>query len=490
MMKRLLCLLAGLFLLATATSQGEAAVQPKQPNILFFFADDLRADTVGAFGGKDVHTPNIDALAARGTKFTQIYCMGSRHGAVCAPSRAMLMSGRMLTHAPDNLKGIKTLPQYLRDVGYETFATGKWHNGNESLTRSFPDARSVFRGGMCDHFQVPLCDVIDGEVVNKRNPEGHSTEHFADAVIDFLKRHKSSNTDAPFFAYVPFTAPHDPRDPPQHWLEKLKDLPRPELPNNFRGQHGLNLGKMTMTVRDENLLGWPRDKEQLRDQLVEYRALVSHLDAQVGRVLATLADAGLAEDTLVVFTADHGLALGSHGLLGKQSLYEHSMRSPCVMAGPNIPVGESRNQLAYLFDLTATCLQSAGVDAGAGVHGQSLWPVLRGKSKGRDELLFLYAKTQRALRVGDHKLIRLPQIDRTLLFNVKADPDELHDLSELPAMKPLHDKLCERMRILQSECGDPLAWTAKDQLPVEIDLTGKRWPADRWQPQWIRKKYW
>lgn len=490
MIMRLLCLLAGSLLVASATSQDAAAQKPKQPNILFFFADDLRADTIGAFGGKHVHTPNIDALAARGTKFTQIYCMGSRHGAVCAPSRAMLMSGRMLTHAPDNLKGVKTMPQYLRDVGYETFTTGKWHNGDESLTRSFPNARSVFRGGMCDHFQVPLCDVVDGKIVNKRKPAGHSTEHFADAVVDFLKRHKSSGTDKPFFAYVPFTSPHDPRDPPQQWLDKLKDLPRPELPKNFRGQHGLNLGKMTMTVRDENLLGWPRDEQLLRDQLVEYRALVSHLDAQVGRVLETLANAGLEEDTLIVFTADHGLALGSHGLLGKQSLYEHSMRSPCVISGPGIPVGESRNQLAYLFDLTATCLQSAGVDAGADVHGQSLWPVLRGKGTGRDELLFLYAKTQRALRVGDHKLMRLPKIDRTLLFNVKTDPDELHDLSNLPEMKQLHDKLCERMRSLQEECDDPLAWTAKEQLPVEIDLTGKRWPADRWQPQWIRKKYW
>jgi arylsulfatase A-like enzyme len=161
-----------------------------------------------------------------------------------------------------------------------------------------------------------------------------------------------------------------------------------------------------------------------------------------------------------------------------------------VISGPGVPVGESRDQLAYLFDLTATCLQSAGVDAGSEVHGQSLWPVLRNQGEGRDELLFLYAKTQRALRVGDHKLIRLPQIDRTLLFNVKTDPDELHDLAKLPEMKELHDQLCDRMRSLQAECDDPLAWTAKKQLPVEIDLTGKRWPADRWQPQWIRKKYW
>lgn len=479
---------------ALFAQQAEAPAAKPAPNILFFFADDLRADTVGAFGGKNVHTPNIDALAARGTKLTQMYCMGSRHGAVCAPSRAMLMSGRILTRAPDNLKNIKTLPQFLRDVGYATFTTGKWHNGDESLTRSFPNARSVFRGGMCDHFQVPLCDVVDGKVVNKRNPAGHSSEHFADAVIDFLKRHGSTGGEKPFFAYVPFTSPHDPRDPPREWLDKLKNLPRPELPKNYRGQHGLNLGKPTMTVRDENLMGWPRDPELLRDQLVEYRALVAHQDAQVGRVLAALKEAGLDDNTLVVFTADHGLALGSHGLLGKQSLYEHSMRSPCVVAGPGVPKGESRDGLAYLLDLTATCLETAGLHNVDGVDGRSLWPMLKGDgsaaAKGREELLLIYNKTQRAMRIGKHKLIRLPQIDRTLFFNVADDPDELRDLAGDEAMAELRATFEQRLRAAQKRAADGCAWTAKKQVPVELDLTGKRWPADRWQPDWIRKKYW
>jgi len=493
MMKRFLAAI-WLLVVGVAAQTDASTATPRRPNILFFFADDLRADMVGCFGGEDVHTPNIDALAARGTALTQVYCRGSRHGAVCAPSRAMLMSGRILTRAPDKLKGIKTLPEYLREAGYVTFATGKWHNGDEALTRSFPHARSVFRGGMCDHFQVPLCDIVDGEIVNKRKPAGHSSEHFADAVIDFLKRHKSSGAEDPFFAYVPFTSPHDPRDPPRQWLERLKDLPRPKLPVNFRGQHGLNLGKPTMTVRDENLLGWPRDEELLRDQLVEYRALVAHQDAQVGRVLAALAASGLAEDTLVVFTADHGLALGSHGLLGKQSLYEHSMRSPCVIAGPGVPAGASRDGLAYLFDLTATCLETAGVAKPAGVDGRSLWPMLRQAdapaANGRDELLLIYSKTQRAIRHGDHKLIRFPQVDRTMLFDVVADPHELRDLSDDPASQELRAALAQRLRAAQARCEDPLAWTAKTLIPVELDLTGKRWPPDRWQPKWIREKYW
>jgi arylsulfatase A-like enzyme len=465
-----------------------ACCRAQQPNVLFVFADDLRADTVGAFGGVDVHTPNLDALAAKGTKLTQVYCQGSRHGAVCAPSRAMLMSGRMLTKAPDNLKERKTLPEYLREAGYRTFMAGKWHNGDAALTRAFPDARAVFRGGMCDHFQVPLCDVVEGEVVNKRRPAGHSTEHFCEATIDFLRRHAARGDGRPFFSYLPLTAPHDPRDPPRRWLERLADLPAPALPENFRGQHGLNLGRMTMTVRDENLMGWPRDPDQLVDQLREYRALVAHLDEQVGRVLAALEELGVLDDTLVVFTADHGLALGSHGLLGKQSLYEHSMRSPCILAGPGVPVG-ARDGLAYLFDLTATVLESAGVQ-GAAIDGRSVWPMVKDGAPGRDDLVQLYAKTQRAIRRGDHKLIRYPRIDRTVLYDLANDPHELVDLAGRPEHAGLQRELEVLLKRRLAEAGDELAWRTEERDPVVLDLSGKRSPPDRWQPEWIREKYW
>ncbi|MCK5941648.1 MAG: sulfatase-like hydrolase/transferase, partial [Planctomycetes bacterium] len=412
----------------------------------------------------------------------------SRHGAVCAPSRAMLMSGRTLTRAPDDLNGCKTLPEYLREAGYATFMAGKWHNGDAALTRAFPDARAVFRGGMCDHFQVPLCDVVDGEIVHRRRPAGHSTEHFCEATIDFLRRHARNGGERPFFSYLPLTAPHDPRDPPRRWLERLAEQPGPELPANFRGQHGLNLGRMTMTVRDENLMGWPRDPALLREQLREYRALVAHLDEQVGRVLATLDELGLRERTLVVFTADHGLALGSHGLLGKQSLYEHSMRAPCILSGPGVPIAE-RDGPAYLFDLTATVLETAGA-APAGIDGRSLWPMVRGEAGGRDELVLLYARTQRAIRVGDHKLIRYPRIDRTVLYDLARDPDELTDLADEPAHAERRRQLEARLRASLAALGDDLAWRAERLDPVEIDLTGKRWPADRWQPEWIWRKYW
>ena len=203
---------------------------------------------------------------------------------------------------------------------------------------------------------------------------------------------------------------------------------------------------------------------------------------------ATLEELGVLKDTLVVFTADHGLALGSHGLLGKQSLYEHSMRSPCVLAGPGVPVG-ARDGLAYLYDLTATVLDAAGAPQ-PNLDGRSLWPMVREGAGGRADLVQLYAKTQRAIRRGSFKLIRYPRIDRTVLYDVVHDPHELVDLAGRAEHAELQRELEALLRARLKQVGDDLPWRTPDQDPVEVNLAGKRFPPDRWQPAWIRKKYW
>lgn len=462
---------------------------PERPNILVLFADDLRRDALGAFGSTAGATPHLDALAARGFAFDRAECMGSRHGAVCMPSRAMLLSGRALTQVRDDLAGAGTFPEALRASGYATSMTGKWHNGEASLKRSFPDAKAVFLGGMADHFHVPLVDVTAGAIANKRTGDRHSSELFADATIEFLRDHASAGRQqAPFVFYAAFTAPHDPRDAPLEFRERFyRDLP--PLPRNFRGQHGLDLGAQTMTVRDEQLLPWPRPPELVRQQLAEYLALVAHLDEQIGRILAELERTGLAESTLVVFAADQGLALGSHGLLGKQSLYQHSMGAPVLLAGPGVPHGGS-HALVYLFDLCATICDAAGSPPPDGAAGRSLLPLLQGGDAACRQYLFtLYADTQRAVRDERYELIRLPQIDRTLLFDLRADPDELHDLAGDPARAADLQRLAAALREQQAVFADPLPWTAANVLPAEIDLSGQPRQPDRCQPQWIRDKY-
>lgn len=455
-----------------------------RPNVLFLFADDQRPDTVGAFGNEHVRTLNLDSIARRGFRFASNYCMGSIHGAVCQPSRAMLMSGRTLYRVPMDLEGVPTLPELLGEAGYATFGTGKWHNGGKSFLRSFQRGKAVMLGGMSDHTAVPVVDVTDShELTSKRTGEGFSSELFADAAIDFLEGHAG---DRPFFVYVSFTAPHDPRQPPRAYREHYYRN-RPPLPLNFLPQHPFHNG--WMVGRDEKLAPWPRTATVVSDQLAEYYGLITHMDHQIGRVLTALELNGHADDTIVVFAADHGLAMGSHGLLGKQSVYEHSMGCPLMLAGPGIPHGETQ-ALTYLYDVFPTLCALTGVDVPEGVEGKDLSAVWRGERETvRDTLFLTYEDKMRALRDARYKLIRYPRIAHTQLFDLAEDPHELHDLAGLPE----HAERAERMMGLlaewQGRVDDPHPLTIAEPEPMEIDLAGRAREPDRWQPDWIVEKY-
>ncbi|MCA9264051.1 MAG: sulfatase-like hydrolase/transferase, partial [Planctomycetales bacterium] len=269
-------------------------------NILFLFADDQRADSIAAWGNEHISTPNIDALARRGVSFRQNYCFGSRHGAVCQPSRAMLMSGRHLFAVDDAITGAVTFPQLLQSHGYTTFATGKWHNGAPSLLRSFARAQTIMLGGMSDHNQVPVRNRQDHNTMSDASRGGkHSSELFADTAIEFLNSYRD---ERPFLCYCAFTAPHDPRDPPAKFRQQYYDQ-RPPLPANFLPQHPFDNGQLVL--RDENLAPWPRTRAIVSDQLAEYYGMITHLDEQIGRVLTALADSPHAENTLIIYAADH-----------------------------------------------------------------------------------------------------------------------------------------------------------------------------------------
>lgn len=460
---------------------------PARPNVLFLFADDQRADTIGAWGNPHIRTPNLDRLTEEGFSFRTNYNLGANSGAVCVPSRAMLNSGRAYFRIQNNLEGERILPELLAANGYTTFATGKWHNQRPSWLRGFQQGRAVFFGGMSDHLQVPLWDLSpDGELVNERVGDRPSSELFADAAIEFLTTY---DEDAPFYAYVAFTAPHDPRQPPEDDRQAYYDNP-PPLPANFLPQHPFNLAG-ALTVRDEALAAWPRTEDVVRDQLAEYYALITHLDGQIGRVLEALEASGHAENTLVVYAADHGLALGSHGLLGKQSVYEHSQRSPLMFAAPWIEHGES-TAFSYLLDIFTTVLAQTGtaLPDGVTIDGQDLAPVWRGDvSSIRDSVFLAYQGLSRSVRDDRYKLIRYPRIDHTQLFDLVADPDEMVDLAGDPAHASRVEVLTALLTDWQRRLGDPLPWTADELLPMEVDLTGRERQPDQCQPAWIVEKY-
>ncbi len=474
-------------LFAVLTVTVAPAQTRKRPNILFLFADDQRADTIGAHGNPHIRTPHLDGLVASGTSFRNHYIFGGNNGAVCMPSRAMLMTGKTWFHIDSaTLKGEKLLPELLGENGYATFGTGKWHNGQASWQRAFQRGKTIMFGGMSDHSQVPVQDLgPDGKLTATRTGEKFSSEMFADSTIEFLE---TRDRTKPFFAYAAFTAPHDPRMPPvPHREAYYRNLP--PLPRNFQGQLGFDNGHMR-GGRDENLGAWPRTEAMVRNQLAEYYGMITHLDEQIGRVLAALKKTGEADNTIIIYTADNGLALGSHGLLGKQNVFEHSMRIPLMVTGPGVPRGKTVKAFTYMLDLFPTLCGVTGIGAPAGLEGESIEPLWQGKkTKIRDSIFLPFLDVQRAVRDERWKLIAYPKIGHLQFFDLQTDPHETTDLYGRPEHAAHVARLRGLMREWQTRVGDTVAIPTESRPAERVDLTGRERQPDQWQPAWIVKKY-
>lgn len=455
-------------LLALVPALAHAQNKVKRPNVVFLFTDDQRADTIAALGNKHIKTPNLDALVARGTTFTRAYCMGAMQGAVCVPSRAMIMSGRTLFRINEKLDGIPTWPAMFARAGYRTFITGKWHNQQASVLAAFTDGKNVFFGGMGDPHKLPVADITPKRTLTEKKLSGkHSCELFADSAIDFIKQQKGD--EKPFVAYVAFNGPHDPRTAPKEYHAPY-DQNKPPLPANYLPVHPFNNGDMVL--RDEKLAPWPRTQDVVRQHLADYYAYITFVDAQIGRIVQALRDAGLEDDTIIVFASDHGLAIGSHGLFGKQNLYDHSMRAPLIFAGPGVPKGKSTDAMCYLLDIFPTLGDLAKVQGPAGSEGMSLVPFMNGDTKGSRESIFLaYRQFQRAVREDRWKIIVYPHINKTQLFDLANDPHEMKDLADDPAHAKTVARLTDKLKDWQQKLGDKQALRSEKPLPEKFDFS-------------------
>lgn len=432
-------------LLLAAASCGTVATPDdappaRRPNVLLVVADDQSVFDLPIYEpSSPLHAPHLARLAAEGTTIDAAYHMGSWSGAVCTPSRHMIMSGRTLWHLPS--RGIggegpnalcppdlaeQTLPAVFARAGYETMRTCKRGNSYEGANEQFQVRHDATKRGAA--------------------PEDGSAWH-GERVLEYLDDRAARDADAPFFVYLGFSHPHDPRPASDALLARYgasNDGPldpptdaTPALPVNHLTAHPFPDGHPEL--RDEvavDGMGRRRDPATVRNEFGRQLACSDAIDVELGRVLAHLEASGELEHTIVVYTADHGIAIGRHGLAGKQNLYEHSWRVPLVVRGPGVAAGARARGNVYLLDLLATLCDLTGVEAPETSEGTSFRDVLAGRADVvRDVLYGAYCggtkPGMRSVRRGDWKLIEYEVLDGTVretqLFDLSANPYELLD---------------------------------------------------------------
>ncbi|WP_298869366.1 sulfatase-like hydrolase/transferase [uncultured Gimesia sp.] len=472
-----------LFFLAAALllphSQSESAEEPppkppKRPNIVFLLSDDQRPDTIGALGNPVIKTPHLDQLVKQGTSFTRAVCANP----ICTPSRAEILTGVSGFHngSLDFGKPIKKeLPTWattMHNAGYNSWYVGKWHNDGKPIQRGYDETLGLFTGGGA-RWAVPSYDG-NGVLItgyrgwifqdDKRNffPEkgvglsSNISEHFADAAIEFIERKHTK----PYFLHVCFTAPHDPLFVPIGY-EQYYDPDKMPLPANFRGEHPFEHGNQY--GRDEVLLPFPRTKKVVQHDLSLYYSVISHLDAQVGRVVEALKKTGQWENTILIYSSDHGLAMGSHGLRGKQNMYEHTVGVPMILVGPGITANQRSEVQCYLRDLYPTTCDLAGISIPKSVQGNSLKPALKGDKQQIYEEVYCYFRNfQRMIRTDRWKLIVYPHLKRVQLFDLKNDPLEQHDLSDEDEFQKIRTTLHQKLNAWRMQQNDSSLQAPKD----------------------------
>ena len=394
--------------LKSAAAGGVAAerlqsASAERPNFLFLIADDLTFRAIHTLNNPEVRTPHLDSLANRGCAFTHCFHQGSWQPAVCVASRTMLNTGLTAFRAQRQVEKTPLWGETLGAAGYDTFLIGKWHISRSTQERSFKEtgqlSPGMFESGPAAYNRpspgntwTPWDTALKGQWLHtsewqkaKKDEVKHSAQIWAEGAADRIAR--QAGRDAPFFIYVGFNSPHDPRQAPKEIVD-LYPSGRIQVPPNYLPEHPFDQGDHR--GRDEVLAPFPRTREAVQVHRSEYYAHVTFLDAQIGRILEALEKSGKAANTYVILTADHGLAVGQHGLMGKQNLYDHSTRMPLLVAGPGIPRGKRVDAMVYQHSMFATTCELAGVPVPKTVEFPSLVDLLKGKESEKHDAVFSF----------------------------------------------------------------------------------------------------
>jgi choline-sulfatase len=437
-------------------------------NVLVLMSDEHSRFAMGAYGHPIIRTPNLDALAARGTRFTNAYC-GSP---ICVPSRSTFATGRYAhdIEAWDNASPYLGMPRSwahrTRDAGYRTLSIGKLHYRAGEDDTGFPERRipmyvingvGDLRGNLLREPQ-PLRRVARTKLVDVGAGESEYNRYdraIEDEAVDFL-RNDASKSGRPWVAYVSFVAPHFPLIAPQRYI----DMYPPEsviLPKQYsvaeRPHHPvLDALRAAFDVADEF------DEITLRRAIGAYYALCTFMDDRVGAVLAALEASGAAQDTLVVYTSDHGDQIGEHGLWWKYTMYEGSVGVPLILAGPNIPAGNVVEAPVSLVDVYPTIVDALDLPSEpmeSDLRGTSLLPFARGE---RSDVRPIFSEFHAMgsitgmfmLRDGAYKFVYYAGYEPQL-FDLENDPGEMTDLARVPAYAAIRARCEAKLRAI----GDP-----------------------------------
>lgn len=463
----------------------------ERPNFLFIFTDDQAQESIGAYGNTVCRTPNIDRLAREGMLIHDAHHMGSWSGAVCLPSRTMLMTGRAVWRIkgapgfdePDP-QAEQSMAALFNRAGYDTFRTCKRGNTYEPANR---------------HFRVRH----DSDKREGNDAEG-SAWH-ADHAIAYLKERQSQGDTKPFLMFLGFSHPHDPRNGTdellQHYGASNTKVPpeavadhAPQVPINYLPAHPFPHGHPGL--RDETQVEGvltDRSPVSIRNEQGREYACIENIDTQIGRVLRQLESQQELDNTYIFFTADHGIAVGRHGLMGKQNLYEHTWRVPMIVRGPGIQAESQASGFVYLLDVLPTLCELAGIEIPAMVEGTSFRSVLEGREERvRDVLYGVYSGGTkpgiRAVKIPGWKLIKYDTLEGTVretqMFDLTENPWELlvehrvdscieqtgnrpsehqQDLAELPEFATKRMELEMLLKEQQHTWGDPfMLWDQND----------------------------
>lgn len=447
----------------------EELEEKKQPNFLFVLVDDQSPFDLKIYNPNSIlETPNIDKLASEGLIFDQARHMGSMNGAVCTPSRHMIMSGRTVWNLPPSAEFQKlttpnpideqTIGAVFNRAGYKTMRTCKKGNSYPNANKQFAVIKDATKRGGTDDTGSPW---------------------HAKQVLSYLEDRAEGKEEDPFFIYFGFSHPHDTRNGTPELLAKYgavnhKDtlnLPplnekQPQLQENYLTAHPFHHGHPKL--RDEERVSgvWKnRDEQTVRNELGREFACSENIDIQLGKVLDKLEAMGELDNTYIIYTSDHGMSIGRHGLMGKQNLYEHTWRVPFIIKGPGITAGKRKEGNIYLLDILPTLCDLARIDTPETVQGKSFGPVINGeKEVVRDVMYGVYAggtkPGMRTVKKGDWKLIKYDVLDgavrETQLFNLAENPNEYlpehgksgemeTDLAEIPKYA---EKLAEMEALL------------------------------------------